>query len=124
MNNKQNIQSYAKIGMKICIVALFLICIVAATRAVAMYKYYQEHPINEWEYNIHEPMPAEAQYKAAMYSQLAHTISLGLGIFVLWLILEYLGHPGNSTLQLLLEWGQKLSNLLNKYLKDDEEELK
>ncbi len=113
MNKKLN-----KLLRALCIVALWIVLIVACFKAYNLYEYNKLHPENEYRWNSLEAPPEEYVMKKDMMKSTKNTINLGILIAIIWEVLLYFNDPKNhfftylykKAKPILEKWGDKLED--------------
>ena len=88
MNKKLN-----KSLRMVCIIALWLVLIVACLRAYNLYQYNKVHPQDIYEWNQLEGPPEEFIIKREMMKATKNMILIGILVAIIWEVLLYFDHP-------------------------------
>ncbi len=109
----------------VCIIALWLVLIVACLRVYNLYQYNKVHPQDRYEWSSLEAPPEEFIIKSEMMEASRRTVLLGILIAVIWEVLLYFNDPKKHFITYLKE---KIEPILEKAgdklekEKDDEDE--
>ena len=88
MNKKLN-----KSLRAVCILALWVVLIVACMRAYNLYQYNKLHPQKEYSWNSFGSPPEEYVIKKEMMNGARNIIMLGVVIAIIWEVLLYFDDP-------------------------------
>ena len=102
----------------VCIIALWLVLIVACLRAYNLYQYNKVHPQKEYSWVSWEGPPEEFIIKNEMMKSIKTMFLLGVLIAMIWEVLLYFDDPEKH---FVTYWYRKLKPLLDK-VEDDEDD--
>ena len=121
MNKKLN--KYLRLA---CVIALWLVLIVACLRAYNLYQYNKLHPQNEYSWTINDPFssgpPEEYIIKMEMMEATRNMILIGVLFAIIWEVLLFFDDPEKH---FATYWYRKTRPVIEKIgskLEDDEED--
>ena len=109
----------------VCIIAIWLVLIVACLRVWNLYSYNKLHPQNRYEWSSLEVPPEEFIIKSEMMQAAKNTVMLGILIAIIWEGLLYFNDPQKHFVTYIIKKvGPKLEKLGDKIEdnEDDEDE--
>ncbi len=77
----------------VCIIALWIVLIVACLRAYNLYSYNKVHPQKEYRWSSLDSPPEEFVIKSEMMDAARRTVLLGILIAIVWEVLLYFNDP-------------------------------
>ena len=111
MNKKLN-----KSLRTLCIIALWLVLIVAGLRAYNLYQYNRLHPQSKYEWASYELPPEEFIIKSELMKATKNTMLLGILIAIKWEVLLFFNDPEKHFVTYLY---RKVKPLLEKMEDED-----
>ncbi len=114
MNKKLN-----KSLRTVCIIALWLVLIVASLRAYNLYSYNKVHPQDRYEWGSLDSPPEEFIIKSEMMKATKNMILIGILVAIIWEVLLYFDDPKKH---FTTYWYKKLKPIIEKIgdkLEDD-----
>ncbi len=115
MNKKLN-----KSLRTICVIALWLVLIVASLRAYNLYTYNKLHPQNTYEWVLWGDPPEEFIIKSEMMKATKNMILIGILIAIIWEGLLYFGDPNKHFITYIIKKVVPKLEKLGDKLEDDE----
>ncbi len=115
MNKKLN-----KTLRVLCIIALWLVLIVACLRAYNLYQYNKLHPQKEYEWGSFEAPPEEFVIKNELMKSTRNMIVLGVLIAIIWEVLLFFDDPEKHFATYLYRKANPILEKIDDVLEDDE----
>ncbi len=78
----------------VCVIAIWIVLIVACLRVYNLYSYNKVHPQKEYEWSSLQGPPEEFIIKSEMMEAARRTVILGILIAIIWEALIYFNDPG------------------------------
>ncbi len=117
MNKKLN-----KSLRMVCIIALWLVLIVACLRTWNLYQYNKLHPQDRYEWTSWESPPEEFIIKSEMMKATKNMILIGILVAIIWEVLLYFDDPKKHFITYISKKiGPKLEKL-GENLEDDDDD--
>ncbi|KKM71227.1 hypothetical protein LCGC14_1432800 [marine sediment metagenome] len=106
----------------VCIIALWVVLIVASYKAYNLYQYNKLHPQKQYEWNSLGGPPEEFIIKKDMMQSTRLTIVLGILVAVIWEVLLYFNDPKKHFATYLINKIEPLMGKVDDKLEDEDED--
>ena len=106
----------------LCIIALWVVLIVASFKAYDLYQYNKLHPQKQYEWNSIGGPPQEFIIKKDMMQSTRRTIILGVLFAMMWEVLLYFDDPKKHFVTYLINKVEPFMDKVSDKFEDDDDE--